>query len=73
MYGSTPMRIRVGSQDRAGGVVRWKDWVEFDPSTDRKIDVRTTGALHCYRIESIGTGKFRFAGIDIEYEVDGVR
>lgn len=73
MYGSQPMRIRVGSQDRAGGVVRWKDWVEFDPDSQRKVDVRTTGALHCYRIESIGTGKFRFAGIDIEYEQDGVR
>jgi len=72
-YGSKPFRIRVGSQDRAGGVVRWKGWKVFDPSKDRKIDVRTTGALHCYRIESIGTGKFRFAGLDIEYEVDGVR
>lgn len=73
IYGSNPIRIRVGSQDRAGGEIRWKDWKEFDPDVDRKIDVRTTGALHCYRIESIGTGKFRFAGLDVEYEEDGIR
>lgn len=73
MVGSSPVSIQVGSQDRANGAIRWKPAQEFDPSIQRKLDVRTTGALHCYRIESIGTGAFRLAGIDVEYQLDGIR
>jgi len=73
VYGANKLRIRVGSQDRAGGAIRWKAFKDFDPDKDRKIDVRTTGALHCYRVESIDKGVFRFAGLDIEYEADGIR
>lgn len=74
--GSNLLRIRVGSQDRPGGRIRWKPYKDFNPDPDegdRKLDVRSTGALHCYRIESIGKGNFRLAGLDIEYEVDGIR
>ncbi|RLB98768.1 MAG: hypothetical protein DRH90_21435 [Deltaproteobacteria bacterium] len=71
--GSEPVRIQVGSQDFPGSAVRWKPYNIFDPTKDRKVDVRTTGALHAYRVMSEGKGEFRFSGVDVEYEQDGVR
>lgn len=68
-----PVLIRFGSQDFTGGPVRWKDEVSFNPNTDRKIDVRTTGALHAWRIQSVGTAQFSLSGIDIEYINNGRR
>lgn len=73
IQGSKPVRIQIGSQDFPGSAVRWKPYNLFDPTQQRKIDVRTTGALHTYRILSDGTGFFRFSGMDLEYVADGVR
>jgi hypothetical protein len=67
------VRIRVGSQDFAGAGVRWNTWQEFDPVTQRKLSVRTTGKLHCWRIESLDEGYFEFSGMDIEYAESGLR
>ena len=71
--GANPVRIQVGSQDRAGGSVRWKPYQVFDPKTQRKVDIRTTGALHAWRILSEGKGEFTFSGMDVEYQIDGIR
>ena len=65
--------VRFGSQDFTGGSVRWKDAVLFEPSKERKIDVRTTGALHAWRIQSVGNASFSLSGIDIEYTNNGRR
>jgi hypothetical protein len=73
MDGSDPVEISIGSQKYAGGPITWEPAVIFDPSTDRKIDVRSTGALHCYRVSSIGSGKVSFTGMNVEYELDGRR
>ncbi len=71
--GTEPLSIRFGSQDYPGSPVRWKAPVIFDPDTDRKVDVRTTGELHCWKIESIGKGHWTFSGMDIEYALSGAR
>lgn len=71
--GSSPVRITMGSQDTPGGPVRWKAPVVFHPVTDRRVNVRTTGALHCWRIESIDKGSFIISGIQFEYAEAGGR
>ena len=71
--GTEPVRIQFGSQDYPGGPVRWKPGVDFTPNIDRKVDIRTTGELHCWRIESLGVGHWTFSGMDIEYTESGVR
>lgn len=71
--GNGTLFIRFGSQDYPGSPVRWKDAIEFDPSTDRKIDVRTTGELHCFRIFSDENQYWEFSSMDIEYVLAGVR
>lgn len=71
--GSGPLLIQVGSQDYAGAAIRWTPSNEFTPGADRKIDVRTTGELHCWRIESIDAISFEFSGMDIEYSRNGLR
>ena len=73
MEGTTPVEIQFGSQKRAGGPVRWKPAVTFTPGEDRKVDLRTTGELHAWRIKSLGTGTWRISGMTIEYADGGLR
>ena len=65
--------IQIGAQDYLGAPVRWKPAVRFNPTTQRKVDVRSTGKLHSWRISSIGTDKFILSGFDIEYVWNGRR
>jgi hypothetical protein len=72
--GSSPLQIRVGSAQRAGGPIRWAgDFRTFIPGVDRKIDVRTTGEVHAYEIKSEGMTFFDLTGMDIEYSLAGGR
>lgn len=72
--GTGTIEMRFGSQQRAGGEVRWaSDWIPFRPSVDRKIDIRTTGELHAYEVRSKGSNFFFLTGFDIEYSPAGYR
>lgn len=73
MTGTQPVKVQLGSQDHPGAPVRWKSAVDFNPGTDRKVDIRTTGELHCFRISSDGVGSWGFSGFDIEYTPAGRR
>lgn len=73
IQGSGTLTIEIGSHDFANSAVRWKPPIIFNPSTDRKIDVRSTGELHAYRLTSIGNNSFAFNGLTFEYEDNGVR
>lgn len=67
------IELRFGSQQHAGGDVRWAgDWRRFTPGLDRKIDIRTTGELHAFQIRSKG-GFFNLTGMDIEFKAAGGR
>jgi hypothetical protein len=72
-YDPPAVMISLGSQDYANGPVRWKPAVPFYPRKDRKLDIRTTGELHAFRIESTSTDTWRLSGMDIEYVVAGKR
>lgn len=65
--------IQFGSQDSPTSPIRWDSPKTFTPLTDRKIDIRTTGLIHSWRIESINDANFVYAGMDIEYVLDGER
>lgn len=69
----TPVLIQFGSQDYNDAPVRWKPAVIFDPLTDRKIDLRTTGELHCWKISSIGVNRLSVSGLTIEFVKAGLR
>ena len=72
--GTSPVQIRVGSAQRAGGPVQWAGGFRtFTPGVDRKIDVRTTGETHAYEIKSSGRAFFNMTGMDIEYSPAGSR
>ncbi len=71
--GEVPVLIQFGSQDYNDAPVRWKPAITFNPLTDRKIDVRTTGELHCWKISSIGSGRLKMSGMTIEYSKAGLR
>lgn len=71
--GTSEVIIEFGSQKLAGGPVTWKTEKRFRPGVDRKIDIRTTGSLHAWRIKSAVLGNWAFSGMDIEYEQSGKR
>jgi len=73
IVGTEPVLIHLGSQEFANGPVRWEEGVEFTPGVDKKVDVRTTGAFFCWRIESTGIGRWRMSGMDISYSKNGLR
>jgi hypothetical protein len=71
--GTQEVLIEVGSHDHAYGPIRWKPGVKFRPGIDRKVDIRTTGELHAFRISSTGTEHWKCSGMDIEYALAGKR
>ena len=71
--GTQEVQIQLGSQDNAASAVRWKPAVSFQPGTDRKIDIRTTGELHCWRITAEDSGDWEFSGMTVEYTNAGKR
>ncbi len=71
--GTSPVSIQLGSQLVPSGPTIWKPAVTFNPGVDRKVDIRTTGILHSWRVASLGSGHWEFSGMDIEYEEMGVR
>lgn len=71
--GTTPVDIQFGSQTHAGGPVSWKPPQTFAPGVDRKLDVRSTGSLHAWRLQSQEEGNWGFSGMDLEYEESGRR
>jgi hypothetical protein len=67
-----PVTFQFGSHDFNSSSIRWKPAIVFNPLTDRKIDIRTTGELQAWKITSVGTD-FQMSGIDFEYTINGVR
>lgn len=68
-----PVKIQIGSQQHYNGPVSWKPEVLFYPSTQRRVPLRTTGKLHCWRISSVDNYQFKISGMDIEIVSAGER
>jgi hypothetical protein len=73
MQGNSPVNIQLGSQEAVGQDISWSNPVSFNPSKDRKVDIRTTGKLHGWRLESTDNVDLTFFGMDVEYVNNGVR
>ena len=71
--GTSEVQVEFGFQKVAGGPVQWKPPVTFRPGVDRKLDIRSTGQLHAWRIRSNIQGNWAFSGMDLEYENAGKR
>jgi hypothetical protein len=65
--------IEVGSHDYVGAPVRWKPPVIYTPNVQRKVDIRSTGALHAWRVSSINDSYFELNGLMFEFEDSGSR
>ena len=71
--GTSPVSIQFGSQKLPGGEVYWKPPMIFTPGVDRKLNIRSTGSLHAWRISSEGITNWELSGMDFIYEKSGVR
>ena len=65
--------ITFGSQEFLGASIIWDNAQLFTPSTDRKIEPRTTGMLHSWKIETYQGSQFSYSGMDIEFTINGQR
>jgi hypothetical protein len=65
--------IEVGSHDFVGSSIRWKPGVIYNPNYSRKVDIRTTGPLHSWRVSSINDSYFELNGLMFEFEDSGSR
>lgn len=74
MTGPGSVYIQIGSQDYPGASIRWKEPVLFNPETDRKVDIRTTGELHCFKVFAQNIDStWEISGMDIEFVGAGYR
>jgi hypothetical protein len=73
ILGVAPVKITFGSHDYAGSPIRWAEPVTFTPGQNRKLDIRTTGVLHAYKVESIGVGLFSIGGMEVAFVKAGER
>ena len=73
IVGTSRVHIQLGSHRKLGDTPVWKPSVIFRPGIDRKIDVRTTGMLHAWRITSHDGLPFELSGMDIEFVPSGER
>lgn len=65
--------VQIGSQSNINGAVLWENEVVFNPSNDDKVDVLSTGNLHCWRIKSVNSAAWELSGMDFEFTVNGKR
>jgi len=68
-----PVNIEIGSQQFPGGPISYKPIVVFNPTVDRKVDIRVTGELHCWRISALGKSPISMSGMTIEFVRAGLR
>lgn len=74
VVGAGKMTVQLGSQSYPGGPVSWKEPVDYLPGKDRKVDIRSSGSLHAYRIMATDVdANFILTGLDFEYEQAGKR
>lgn len=74
VVGAGKMTIQLGAQTYPGGPVSWKEPVEYLPGRDRKVDIRSSGSLHAYRIMATDVdANFILTGLDFEYTQAGGR
>jgi hypothetical protein len=66
--------VQLGSMDWPGSPIRWKEAVLFDPATMRKVDIRTTGELHCYKFwDNLTDQGWEISGMEVEFTSAGLR
>jgi hypothetical protein len=71
--GSSTVKVSVGSHQHAGDGVAWAKPVDFTASEDRKVDIRSTGELHSFKVEGKAKDNFNLTGFDVEFALAGKR
>jgi len=67
------MSIQIGSKYNLGAETLWKPAVIYDPSKNKKVDIRSTGVYHSWKFSSIGNTPFGLSGFTLYYANNGQR
>lgn len=71
--GNVVVSIQVGAQEFPDGPVTWGVAQNFDSSIDRKLSVRATGKLHCWKIISSIPTQWWLSSMGFKFVSDGIR
>lgn len=71
--GTGTVVMEFGDQEFPNAPIRWRERKQIDVETQRKVDFRSTGRLHAYRITGSTKDNWRFTGMTIEYTEAGLR
>jgi hypothetical protein len=72
--GTGVITVELGSHTYPGSDIEWKPSVDYTVETDRKVDIRSTGMLHSFRLSgTTKVGTFSISGIDLAYTITGER
>lgn len=64
----SPVKVKLGSQEKLGGGVVWDDEQTFTPGIDDYVDFYTNGMFIAIHIESRVGGEFKLSGFDLNIE-----
>lgn len=67
------VRVYVGKQDYLKGPLLWDGPYDFNPDTDKRVNVRVTGRFIAVRFESIDNVAWSLDGYDMVVQPYGVR
>lgn len=67
------LNFYVGTRATQNSTVQWTGPYPFVIGTDYKIDLRVSGRLFDFRVESMATNGWRLHGMNIEFDPDGMR
>ena len=65
------VQVRVGAQQYIDGPVTWTVAQDFDPSTQRYVDVRVQGVAVAIRVESTVNGQWQLSSYGLDLDVVG--
>ncbi len=70
---NTDITIYVGTQMKPSDAITWGSAYTFNPSTDDHVDIRVTGRLISIRIEAEVDASFFVDGLEVEFQMSGMR
>lgn len=71
MESSGPVRLSIGAQQSPSAPVDWEALQTFLPGVDSFINVRSTGKLHAWRIETNTAVEWSLYGFRMDYTEEG--
>ena len=72
VYGSTPLKFKVGTSQNPQGPYSWGDWLTFNPPAQYKLDMTSSGRFLGIQMTN-AADDWDFSGFDADVQKNGLR